>query len=76
MACHSIHLALQSISISICEAGKQETGKVVIGKTRYLLNIVLCTWMFESSFFRVLCEAIYLFWFASEAHQANHKLRA
>ena len=28
-------------------------GKVAIGKARYLLNIVLCTWMFESSLFRV-----------------------
>lgn len=27
-------------------------GKVVIGKTRYLLNIVFYTWMFESSLFR------------------------
>ena len=29
-------------------------GKVAIGKARYLLNIVLCTWMFESSLFRSL----------------------
>ena len=29
-------------------------GKVAIGKARYLLNIVLCTWMFESSLFRTL----------------------
>ncbi len=27
-------------------------GKVAIGKARYLLNIVLCTWMFKSSLFR------------------------
>jgi hypothetical protein len=29
-------------------------GKVAIGKARYLLNIVLCTWMFDSSLFRFL----------------------
>ena len=27
-------------------------GKVAIGKARYLLNIVLFTWMFNSSLFR------------------------
>ena len=30
----------------------KEQGKVAIGKARYLLNIVLCTWMFKSSLFR------------------------
>ena len=33
-------------------------GKVAIGKARYLLNIVLFTWMFNSSLFRTLCITI------------------
>ena len=31
---------------------KGDIGKVVIGRARYLLSIVLYTWMFESSLFR------------------------
>ena len=33
---------------------KNKIGKVAIGKARYLLNIVLYTWMFKSSLFRIV----------------------
>ena len=35
---------------------KVDKGKVAIGRVRYLLNIVLYTWMFESSLFRYIDE--------------------
>ena len=38
---------------------KNNLGKVAIGKARYLLNIVLCTWMFESSLFRIKFKSLF-----------------